>query len=185
MKRLAMRAEVLRDLLRDAGELVAHVLERARGLRSACAAQALDLGHHGARVRVGLRAQALDLVEGGLRVGGGALGELLEQLAGARLGVGDRAFHRLRVAAHDLVELVGLAGQALQGLVQLAVALLQGGVDAHVGVLQRAGGLHDRLALVVEPVGDAGHLAAAGSPTRSSAGRPGWTGPRWPAATGA
>ena len=62
-------------------------------------------------MRVRLRAQALDLGDGGLRMGGGALRQLLDEMAGARLGVGDRAFHGRRVAPHDLVELLGLAGQ--------------------------------------------------------------------------
>ena len=130
-------SQVMRDLLRYAGNLRSHVFERARGLG------------------VGLAAQTLEFRSSGLRVGGGALRQLLRDSARPALRFSDGAFQSLRVAAHDFVDLVGLARKPLQRVGKFDVALLQRGIDAHVGGLERARGMHDGLALVVEPVGHA------------------------------
>ena len=65
------------------------------------------------------------------------------------------------------------------------MALLQRGVDAHVGRFERAGRVHDGLALVVEAVRHAGHLVQ--QVLRHVLEQVGLarTGPRWHAAIGA
>ncbi len=112
------RAQVLGHLLRDARDLGAHVLDGAQRLRVGVGTQALDVGEHRLALLVGLlahalerrqhgpglpvrlRAQALDLGDGGLRMGGRALRQLLDEMAGAALRLGERAFHGRRVALH-------------------------------------------------------------------------------------
>ena len=85
--------------------------------------------------------------------------ELLADIAGARLGLVERAFEARRIAAQHAVDVLGLGRESLSSVSrQLHLAVLQGLVDAVVGRLQRVGRPHDRLALLVEAVGDARDL---------------------------
>ena len=109
-----------------------------------------------ARCGMGLRfvAQALDLLQRGLRLTRGVAGERRADLLGAGFRIAHRVLDHAGIGAHDVVEVLRLGVDRVQQRDDRLMPAFQDRIDLGVGRIERLGGGEDRLALILEALGE-------------------------------
>ncbi len=155
-------------------ELPAHLLELLADLHDDRLEAAFEVVDGASGMGLRLLAELLDLGQRLLRLARRVAAERRGHLFGARLGLGEGAFDDARVVAHHAVEFLRLGVDRVQQGDDGLMAALEDRVDLGVRGVERLGRGEDRLALVLEALGQAMDLLE--QPLRHLAQVPGLAG---------